>query len=91
MAGKAFKQREDEKFCEKVSCTSLVREEESQCWKKEHLFPAVLKQSTGYHTHNSISGFSSEWNYFFIGKAKLDQVPTGREAGMQIVFFFFNK
>lgn len=89
MAGKAFRLGQDERFYEKVSCASLVREEESRCWKMEPLFPAVLKQSIGYHRHNNISGFSSEWNYFCICKAKFDQIPTGREAGTQTLFFFF--
>lgn len=91
MAGKAFRRGEDEKFCEKVSCAALVREEESRSWKMELLFPAVLKQSLGYHTHNNISGFFSEWNYFCICKAKFDQIPTGRETGTQTVQFFFHK
>lgn len=82
-AGKAFRQGQDEKFCEKVSCVSLVREEEAQCWKMEPLFPAALNQSFGYHTHNNVSGFSSEWNYFCICKAKFDQIPIGRKTGTQ--------
>lgn len=54
----------------------------------EPLFPAVLKQSIGYQTDNNISGFSSEWNYFCIYKAKFDQIPAGRKAGTQTVFLF---
>lgn len=39
-------------------------------------------------SYNNISGFSSEWNYFCICKAKFDQIPTGREAGTQTVLLF---
>jgi len=87
MAGKAFRQKEDEKFCEKVSCAALVREEESRCWRPK---PVSCSSETKhwYHAHNNISGFSSEWNYFCICKAKFDQIPTGREAGTQSLLFF---
>lgn len=69
----------------------LQLEEESQCWETEPLLPAVLKQCISYHRHKNISALSSEWNYFCICKGKFDQIPKGREADTQTIFFLINK